>query len=450
MKKFLILMLALVLILGLAACGEKEPPQFDIPTLQAQSEAVIEALISGDYTTVTGYFDAEMSKQLSAEALGQTWSTVTATCGEYRSTTWGDEGAVQGYYQLRPLLEYELNTAQVALTWNAEGKLAGLYTSLRGNIKPVEDTDVPADAPYTEETVYVGSYDLEGKLTLPKGVEQPPVVLLIHGSGASDMDETIYGNKPFADIAAGLAERGIASLRYNKRTYAHPELFADALSMNIEAETLDDAEAAIEMLLADQRFSGVYVLGHSLGGMLVPYLGAENPELSGIISMAGSLRNLAEISYDQNVDLVEAMWDTLPADQQQLITQQLAALALQRDAVLALAADDGGTYIGIPAAYWVSLNRVDGSDYLAELAVPLLVLQGSADFQVYADVDYPLWQAELDAAEFTRYQMKLYDGLNHLFMPAKGYTDTTEYMTADHVDPTVIADIAAWILSEDK
>ncbi|MBR7113819.1 MAG: alpha/beta hydrolase, partial [Firmicutes bacterium] len=87
---------------------------------------------------------------------------------------------------------------------------------------------------------------------------------------------------------------------------------------------------------------------------------------------------------------------------------------------------------------------------LAELAVPLLVLQGSADFQVYADVDYPLWQAELDAAEFTRYQMKLYDGLNHLFMPAKGYTDTSEYMTADHVDPTVIADIADWILSEDK
>ena len=125
---------------------------------------------------------------------------------------------MQGYYQLRPLLEYEHNTAQVALTWNADGKLAGLYTSLRGNIKPVEDTDVPADAPYTEEYVYVGSYDLEGKLTLPKGVEQPPVVLLIHGSGASDMDERIFDNKPFADIAAGLAERGIASLRYNKRT----------------------------------------------------------------------------------------------------------------------------------------------------------------------------------------------------------------------------------------
>ena len=88
MKKFLILMLALVLILGLSACGEKEPPQFDIPTLQAQSEAVIEALLAGDYTTVTGYFDATMSKQLSAETLSQTWEMITGPIGAYQETTW--------------------------------------------------------------------------------------------------------------------------------------------------------------------------------------------------------------------------------------------------------------------------------------------------------------------------------------------------------------------------
>ena len=89
---------------------------------------------------------------------------------------------------------------QLALTWNEDGQLAGLHTSLRGNIKPVEGGEADPDAPYTEEDVYIGSYQLAGKLTLPKGVEQPPVVILIHGSGASDMDETIYGNKPFADL----------------------------------------------------------------------------------------------------------------------------------------------------------------------------------------------------------------------------------------------------------
>ncbi|MDZ7606573.1 MAG: hypothetical protein U5K79_13515 [Cyclobacteriaceae bacterium] len=58
-------------------------------------------------------------------------------------------------------------------------------------------------------------------MTLPKGKNSFPIVLFVHGSGPNDRDETIGPNKPFRDIAYGLAEKGIASLRYDKRTFVY-------------------------------------------------------------------------------------------------------------------------------------------------------------------------------------------------------------------------------------
>ena len=100
-------------------------------------------------------------------------------------------------------------------------------------------------AAYREEPIKLGREPMvDGLLTLPKQVEKPPIVILIQGSGQSDMHESVGAlpNRPFAELAHGLAERGIATLRFNKRFYQYPPQSAEAVAaITVEQEILADA-----------------------------------------------------------------------------------------------------------------------------------------------------------------------------------------------------------------
>lgn len=139
---------------------------------------------------------------------------------------------------------------------------------------------------------------MNGLLTLPKGVEKPPVAILLQGSGPNNMDSIIGTglNRPFADIAHGLAENGIASIRYDKRSYAYPNDVSD-----VETEYLYDAKEAVRLAKEDKRVDSnrIYLIGHSQGGLLGPKIAQDNPEIKGFVSMAGTLRRLEDIVLTQ-------------------------------------------------------------------------------------------------------------------------------------------------------
>ncbi|MDE7061294.1 MAG: lysophospholipase, partial [Lachnospiraceae bacterium] len=77
------------------------------------------------------------------------------------------------------------------------------------------------------------------------------------------------------------------------------------------------------------------------------------------------------------------------------------------------------------------------------LEIPILILQGDADFQVYPDRDYAAWQVLLEGKSNVTFQ--LFEGLNHLFMLSDGTMNVTEYDTKAQVAPEVIDAIAAWM-----
>ena len=159
-----------------------------------------------------------------------------------------------------------------------------------------------------EERIIVGEntkYPLNGLLTLPDDTTKPvPAVVFVHGSGASNMDEKVGKLTPFKDLAQGLARHGIASLRYDKRSFAHGfKLLRDkSLEVTVKVETIDDAILATELLKKDARIDleRVYIIGHSMGGMLAPRIDAEGGNFTGLIIMAGSPRKLEDIILDQN------------------------------------------------------------------------------------------------------------------------------------------------------
>lgn len=441
---------------GLIAGTDNSMLMPDGPATRAQTAAVLMRYINGsvlekrasDYVSqfVKGNFsdfykdcDAKFQQSITQDELVKGWDTivqVTGTPGETLSNIYIRQ---KGCDIVVSTISGTLYNIRVTITYSSDGKPAGIWT----NYAP-KDPPAPRSTDQWEEvSVKVGEYKLPGMLTLPKGIQKPPVVILIQGSGSSDMNESLgtAPNRPFEDIAHGLAAQGVATLRYNKRTYQYPAGGGDT----IQYEMLDDAAAAVKLLGSDSRVDAnrIYLLGHSLGGMMAPKIAADNPQIKGFISMAGSLRTLQDLSLDQNKAAIAA--ETSLTEQQKSVMVAQVQAELDKTKTL----DDGGTgsIMGVPTNYWKSLNAIHSADIVKGLNVPMLILQGGVDFQVYPDKDYKLWQTVLEGRGNVTF--KLYDGLSHLFMPnqipANGAPDISAYNAPNHVDSRVIADIAAWV-----
>lgn len=452
MKKLILYILTICVLLSMTACSKKNtagPEGYDEEALKADAQKVSDELLAGDYEAVTARFDEKMTAAVSLDALKTGWESVASQLGEHIERVSVEGMDSSGYYAVEVTERFLEGGLTIRAVYSADSRISGLRivpATLSESAAPTE-SDV-----YTEEAVTVAGdpeMPLDGILTLPKDTENPPVVILVHGSGASDKDETIYANKPFADLAHGLAERGIATLRYDKRHYSYPENAAVlGADLTLRDETLDDVDAAIELMRGDGRVDSekIFVLGHSLGGMLSPAIAAEHPELAGVISMAGTLRTLWEVVYDQNQEAIAAMdVSTLSAEDKATLDAQIAQIEAD---IITLRGDFSGlsndtVLMGIPVGYWKSLGQYCGMNFIEQVSMPMLILQGDADFQIYPDKDYVLWQKTL--ADRSNVTFHLYEGLNHLMMPTAGARDISEYQTASTVAAQVIDDIAAFV-----
>lgn len=431
-------------------------PMPDEESMKADAQKVAENLQAGDFAAVTEKFSAEMAAALDEKSLESSWNSVVAVLGDFIETLSVETYERDAYFCVDILEHYENNGLKLHIVYDAQGKIAGMQITY-ADVEPYLETEAQSgeeELSYTEEEVTVTADErvpLGGTLTLPRDTEKPPVVILVHGSGSSDRDENINGNKPFADIAHGLAARGIAVLRYDKRYYTYPDCpdVGSAEMVTLREETLDDVDAAIKLMQEDARVDGsrIFVLGHSLGGCLSPAIAAEHPQLAGIISMAGSLRPLWEIVYDQNQEAIAAAKEGGLTDEEQA---QLVEAAEQIETSVKVlreeleAQPDDELLLGIPVRYWKSNKEYCGENFIDQVEMPVLILQGDADFQVYPEKDYVLWQETLAGRDNAVFH--LYEGLNHLMMPTQGKRDITEYSVKGHVDEQVIDDIAEFIM----
>ena len=284
---------------------------------------------------------------------------------------------------------------------------------------------------------------LPGTLSMPTGAGPFPAVVLVAGSGPNDRDETLGPNKPFKDLAGGLASRGIAVLRYDKRTKVYGAKLAAVKDFTVKQEVVDDVLEAVKVLRANPKVdrARVFVLGHSLGAMLVPRIGAADPSLAGLIVMAGPARSLEDAIVEQTRYI--AMADgTISSDEQ----AQIDAAAKVSSRVKALTPDDAKSatdIFGAPASYWLDLRGYDPPSAAKALTQPLLVLQGERDYQVTM-AEFEKWKASLAGRRNVTFHT--YPSLNHLFLAGTGKSVPAEYQTPGHVAEPVVTDIAAWIL----
>lgn len=297
-------------------------------------------------------------------------------------------------------------------------------------------------ASFTERELTVGSdeWKLGATLTMPVGDGPFPGVVLVHGPGPNDRDETIYSNRIFRDLAEGLASRGIAVLRYDKRTFIYGDKMGE-LSYTLDQEVVEDADRAIALLRQQPKIAAnrIYVLGHSLGGYAAPRIAARDGKLAGLIFFAANARPIEDMALSQNDYVAHLNGDPTPQVQQRLD-------ALKAEVAKAKAIQPGQPVpqmlLGLPGAYLLDLKNYDPAAQVAKLRMPLLFLQGGRDFQVTAK-DLEIWKTAL--AGRTNATFKEYAALNDLFIAGEGRPSPAEYLKAGNVDASVISDIAVWI-----
>ena len=287
-----------------------------------------------------------------------------------------------------------------------------------------------------------GEWAVSGTLTTPgKGKGPWPAAVLIHGSGPQDRDSTVVANKPFRDLAHGLAAQGIAVLRYDKRTYQHRSRLAAATEMTPKEEVFDDAAAAVDLLrkLPEIKGERIFVIGHSMGATLAPRMAQSIPKLGGIVMLAASARPVADVVVEQIAYLRTQPENKSPEAQTKIAEIEAAAAKLKN-----LREDDAGFILGAPVSYWRWWAGYDPLVEAAKLELPVLILQGERDYQVTM-TDFELWKKKLGGK--ANVTLKSYADLNHLFMTGKGRSKPAEYLAGGKVAAKVIDEIAAWIRS---
>ncbi len=304
-----------------------------------------------------------------------------------------------------------------------------------------------------KEKIVVGDgtkYPLNGILTLPDQVEYPvPAVVFIHGSGPSNMDEKVGKLTPFRDLANGLVNHGIASIRYDKRSFTYGRKLIKEKDITVKEETIDDAILATEILRRHPRIDSenIFILGHSMGAMLAPRIDAEGGNYRGLILLAGSLRKLEDIIIYQSKEMISHMNKALQwvaKKQVQKMQETFEGLYNMTDDEASSKKFAGGTTL----YYFKEMGKHAVSDYLENLHKPILIMQGEKDFQVKVDIDFNAYKKLLKGKPDVTF--KLYENLNHAFVPSVYGTIVKarkEYHVEQHIGADVIADIANWILT---
>jgi uncharacterized protein len=269
-------------------------------------------------------------------------------------------------------------------------------------------------------------------LCRPTGSSPAPLVVMIQGSGPQDRDETVGPNKPFRDIAWGLAERGVATLRYDKRTRAFPKSYKGSL----ESESIDDAVDAVAFArtLDGIDTSRLFVLGHSLGGLAAIYVVQRAP-VAGLILMASPGRPMDQVIRDQVRTLNAPLGDA-----------KLAEVLKMQDDIMGKVRAGTATPQDLQGQPIGAIRDLIVRDPIAELkksTVPLLVLKGAKDAQVFqADFD----ALEAVAASRPGSAARLFPDLTHIFTPTSGAAAVSAIYDPARVPPAVLTLIAGWVM----
>jgi alpha-beta hydrolase superfamily lysophospholipase len=287
--------------------------------------------------------------------------------------------------------------------------------------------------------------ELAGTIALPDSGGPFPGVLFIAGSGKTDRNENTkkYRLNAFYDISHYLAQRGIASLRYDKRGVGQSE--GDYWATGFY-DRVQDASAALQYVKQQKSFQSesIFVLGHSEGSFIAIRLAGSGAEVAGIILLSGAAQSGEAVLKWQALEVAKGLkgingWiiktfriDVSKAQQKQIDKIKQSKKPWYRQQFL----------VKIPAKWLREFMAYNPAEDLAEITVPVLAITGSKDIQVDpADLER---MAHLVKAPFEHH---LIQGMTHMLRIEEGDASISKYKKEikKPIEPKVLETIFRWL-----
>ncbi len=295
--------------------------------------------------------------------------------------------------------------------------------------------------PRTESAVKLatGTGELEGTLLLPEGGGDVPVALIIPGSGPTDRDGNgrAATNNSLKMLADGLSNRRIATLRYDKRGVGRSGAAAiQEVDLRFD-QNVSDAGKWIDLLERDERFSSVFVIGHSEGS-LVGMIASQDKPVSGFVSIAGA-GSPADILLKEQLQSQPDMVRTVALPVLQRLSQGKTVNDI--DPLLY------SLFRPSVQPYLISWFKHDPAEEIAKLDIPVLIVQGTTDIQVSVQDAEKLAEANRKA------ELRIIEGMNHVFREAdsnRAENIRTYYRPDLPIRPELVEAVAGFINSAEK
>ena len=429
------------------------PPAVSAPLLQGESEKLsltdtgrrfIQFFADGDFAKANALLHEGIALTMTPHRLEYSWAEQAYGLGAFQEI----EHAIVGRFGPSPTVtvdcRWERGKRSILLNFDGQGRITGL------NWMPPEEQDIAAPPPETatvtevELTIGAAPWMLPATLTLPGDGPVRAGAVFVHDAGPADRDSTAGGTKPFLDLAMGLGARGIAVVRYEKRT-AHYASRLRGKPVTITEEVITDALAALAAIRQRKELAGlpIFLLGYGLGGTLAPEIASLDGDVAGVIMLAA----VARPTEDALADKFKYVAALSPGPEIQrrtdAVVEKLAALKQRK-------LDPSEEFLGARVAYWYDLCDRDAEVAMkkaAALPCRILILQGERDYQATTE-DLKLWRSAL--AQHPQATYELLEDLNHVFVRGKGKGTPREYRIPKEVDGRVMKLISDWCLrSED-
>ncbi len=416
--------------------------------LQAQSEtqlqsasAFIDALVGRNWERLETLQHPTMREKITREQWSQLMDQLEGSGGKAVRHERYSATANGGYASIVHRLHLEKDSIGLRLVVDTLNLVGGFWIDpIKKEYRFLPPAYVDTTA-FTEENLAIGTeFPLPARLSIPKGEGPFPAVVLVHGSGPNDMDETIGGNKMFRDIALGLASRGVMVLRYDKRS----KLYGSKMNIfktTVQEEVIDDAVMALK-LIADRPETDddhVILLGHSLGAALAPEIAAHGGDVDGVVMLAPIARPLEVVIADQ-LRYIASTQDTLTAEEQGKLERELDKSAKIQSGELG----KSKLLLGMPASYYYDLQKRDQKAYAQQLDIPIFIARGIKDYQA-PQMEMVLWKEWLQDSEQARFRE--YENCYHLFIETEAEPGPWNYQQEGHVTEKLIDDLVLWCRS---